>query len=272
MNHHATDSREFLIASDFDQTLSFNDSGHVLAEMLGVATFADKVKGLSATTLVNQGAELAYLLRHDPEFRGTRQSHLMAAGKQVRLKHNVARFAALLREELGGARFHFYVISAGPRELVQSALDGIVPPEHVFGTEFDHDAVTGEIAAIRRVPAGYGKVAILQEVQARLQIPADRTIYVGDGSSDLQVMHDLNSRDGHTIAVSETKSIARVASRTVLSDDAMSVFIPILEDILEWNPRRIREFFAQHGFALREWDKAQTDWISFQPMPERLAS
>ena len=47
---------DYLVASDFDQTLSFNDSGAVLAEMLGVANFEDKVAGLARTNLVKQGA------------------------------------------------------------------------------------------------------------------------------------------------------------------------------------------------------------------------
>ena len=29
--------RRYILASDFDQTLSFNDSGYVLAELLGIA-------------------------------------------------------------------------------------------------------------------------------------------------------------------------------------------------------------------------------------------
>lgn len=259
--------QEFLIASDFDQTLSFNDSGHVLAELVGIEGFADKVAGLSRSTLVNQGAELAYLLRHDPAFRGVRREHLIAAGKRVRLKHHVDRFAALLAGQLGENRFHFYVISAAPQEVVQSALEGIVPADHVFGTQFDYEPGTGEIASIRRVPAGYGKVAVLQTLGAELGIPPDRTVYIGDGSSDLQVMHDVNSRDGFTVAVSETKSIGRIAARTVLSDDALSVLVPILEDILHWDTRQIRELFQSHGFALKEWDKIQTDWISFHENP-----
>jgi hypothetical protein len=59
----------YLIASDFDQTLSFNDSGLVLSELIGVPNFREKVAGLSDIHLVQQGAELTYLLRHDPEFR-----------------------------------------------------------------------------------------------------------------------------------------------------------------------------------------------------------
>ena len=52
--------KHYLVVSDFDQTLSFNDSGHVLAELLGVHDFERKVAGLSRSNLVQQGGELAY--------------------------------------------------------------------------------------------------------------------------------------------------------------------------------------------------------------------
>ena len=45
-----TRSKEYLLISDFDQTLSFNDSGIVLSELLGVAGFADRIQGLSRST------------------------------------------------------------------------------------------------------------------------------------------------------------------------------------------------------------------------------
>jgi HAD superfamily phosphoserine phosphatase-like hydrolase len=260
---HPDQITEYLVASDFDQTLSFNDSGYVLSEMLGIANFKEKVDGLSRSNLVQQGAELAYLLRHDPQFRSVRREHLVAAGKRVRLKHNVAMLAQLLSEELAGCRFRFFVISASPREVVQSALAGIVPPENIFGTEFGYDAATGEISSIVRVPAGYGKVAVLQELEMQQQISPDRTIYIGDGRSDLYVMHHVNSCDGQTIAVSETKSIGRIGRRTVLSDDALSVLVPIMEDVLKWNAQQIRELFNSFGFALHDWDKIRTDWITF---------
>ena len=60
--------RTFLVASDFDQTLSFNDSGAVLSELIGFHRFHDKVKGLADINLVQQGAELSYLILHDPDF------------------------------------------------------------------------------------------------------------------------------------------------------------------------------------------------------------
>ena len=254
---------DYLVASDFDQTLSFNDSGYALAELLGISDFEEKVTGLSRSNLVQPGAELTYLLRHDPAFRGVRREHLIEAGKRVRLKDNVKLFAEILSEGLSENRFQFYVISAGPREVVCSALEGIVPPENVFGTELEFDPETGEICSVLRVPAGYGKVVVLQELELKLQISPDRVIYVGDGSSDLYVMHDVNSRDGHTIAVSETKSIGRIANRTVLSDSAVGVLVPILEDVLKWDSHQIRELFALHGLALQDWDKVHTDWITF---------
>lgn len=254
---------EYLVASDFDQTLSFNDSGKVLAEMLGVQDFEEKVAGLARSSLVKQGAELAYLLRHDPAFRGVRMTHLVEAGKRVRLKDNVKLFAEMLSAGIDGARFEFYVISAGPALVVRSALAGILPPENIFGSELEFDANTGEICNIVHVPAGSGKVVVLQALEQKLQVSSDRVIYVGDGSSDLYVMHDVNSRDGHTIAVSETKSIGRIANRTVLSDSAVSVLVPILEDVLKWNSAQIRDLFNAHGLALQDWDKIHTDWISF---------
>lgn len=262
----------YLVASDFDKTLSFNDSGLVLSELMGVANFEEKVAGLAQTNLVQQGAELAYLLRHDPEFRSVRREHLVKAGKGVSLKHNVALLAAVLREGFPGLTLPFFVISAGPAEVVRSALDGIVPADHIFGTEFEFDAASGEICAVKRVPAGYGKVAVLQELETRLHISPDHTIYMGDGSSDLYVMQHVNSRDGHTIAVSDSKSIGRIAKRSVLSDNAMSVLVPVLEDVLRWDSHRVREFFASHRLPLQEWDKIRTDWLTFHevmPVDER---
>jgi HAD superfamily phosphoserine phosphatase-like hydrolase len=262
----------YLVASDFDQTLSFNDSGYVLSEMLGIPGFQEKVAGLSRSNLVHQGAELAYLLRHDPQFRSVRREHLVEAGKRVRLKDDVKIFAEVLRGNLEGNRFRFFVISASPREVVQSALEGIVPAENVFGTEFGYDPSTGEISSILRVPAGYGKIAVLQDLELKLQSSPDRTIYVGDGSSDLYVMHHVNSHDGHTIAVSETKSIGRVAQRTVLSENALSVLVPILEDILRWDAHQIRELFTSYGLALHDWDKIRTDWLTFHKAPTPFAA
>jgi hypothetical protein len=85
---------------------------------------------------------------------------------------------------------------------------------------------------------------------------------MGDGSSDLPVMMHVNQYDGLTIAVSETKLISRVARRTVLSENAMSFLVPVLEEVLRWDSLKIRRFFAQRGLTLREWDKMRTDMLT----------
>lgn len=256
-------AKDYVLISDFDQTLSFNDSGLVLSELIGVPGFDERIRGLSKIHLVQQGGELAYLLLHDPQYRCVRKEHMVEVGKCIRLKQNIRLLSHLL-EDLDGHRFSFYVVSAAPQEVIQSALEGIVPPDHIFGTKFRYDSASGEIQSIVRVPAGYGKVAVLDELTATLPLGYDRIVYVGDGSSDVHVMMHVNRLDGLTIAVSENKYINQIAQRTVLSDDALSVLVPVLENIIGWNSIRIREFFEGHGFVLREWDKVQTDSLTIR--------
>ena len=260
-------ARQYLLASDFDQTLSFNDSGFELSELIGASGFGDKVRGLSHINLVQQGAELSYLILHDPDFRRVRREHLTAAGKRVRLKHDVQLFARALDTLDEEYKFHFHVITAAPQEIAESALEGIVPPDHIHGTRFRYDGSTGEVESIIRASAGYGKVAVLEELREQLGITHDHVIYMGDGSSDLPVMLHVNHFDGLTIAVSEAPMIARVAKRTVLSDNAMSVLVPVLEDVLHWDSARIRRTFDAYGLTLREWDKMRKDMLTIEETP-----
>jgi hypothetical protein len=87
-------------------------------------------------------------------------------------------------------------------------------------------------------------------------------VYVGDGSSDVHVMLHVNRLDGLTIAVSENRYLTQIAKRTVLSEDALSILVPIMEDILGWDVFRIRDLFEKRGFILQEWEKVQTDTLS----------
>lgn len=252
----------YLLASDFDQTLSFNDSGLVLSELLGVQGFEAKVGGLARSNLVQQGGELAYLIRHDPEYRGVRREHLAEAGRRVRLKRDIPALVEFLERGLDNHRFSLRVISAAPRELAQSALAGIIRPEHVFGAEFDYDPVTGEVRSIVRVPAGYGKVAVIEELEAELGIPPDRTIYVGDGSSDVHVMLHVNNRDGFTIAVSENRHLSTIAKRIVLSDDAFSILVPVLDQVVGCTTREIRSLFESYRLTLQGWERERTERVT----------
>ncbi len=265
--------KRYLFASDFDQTLTFNDSGYVLSELAGIPTaeFERKAKGMAKLNLVQQGAELAYLLLHDPEFRArVRKEHLHEVGKRIRLKENIELLYRILENGIDGYQFDFYVLSAAPVEVIKSALEGIVPADHIFGTEFRYTS-TGEIDTIVRATAGYGKVAALDRLQAELQIGPDHIVYTGDGSSDVHVMLHVNVRDGFTIAVSEAKLVSQVAKRTVLSDNALSVLVPILEDIAGWERLRIRQLFESYGLLIQEWDRVRTDWITLRPAAEQRA-
>ena len=135
--------KHYLFASDFDQTLTFNDTGYVLSELLGISVeeFERKAKGMAKLNLVQQGAELSYLLLHDPEFRSrVRRDDLIKAGKRIRLKENIKQIYEILDRRIDGFHFDFYVISASPVEVIQSALEGIVPEDHIFGTEFKYKA------------------------------------------------------------------------------------------------------------------------------------
>src|ERR1700721_3476030 len=171
-------TKQFLLASDFDQTLSFNDSGVVLSELIGFHGFHDKVKGLAEMNLVQQGAELSYLILHDPDFRRLRKNHLIETGKRIRLKHNVALFAKALDNLAEGYKFHFNVISAAPQEIIQSALEGIVPPQNIFGTRFRYNESTGEVESIIRASAGWGKITVLEARRAELILSNAHTIYL----------------------------------------------------------------------------------------------
>ena len=257
-------SKQYLLVSDFDQTLSFHDSGQILSELLNVSDFGQRVAGLERIHLVQQGGELAYLLLHDPDFRRVRKEHLYEVGKRIRLKANIALLAEILNE-IDGHQFTFYVVSAAPEEVIQSALEGIIAPERIFGTRFHYRQDTGEIQSIVRLPAGYGKVAVVDQLCEEVPISHDRVVYVGDGSSDVHVMLHVNRLDGLTIAVSENRYITQIARRTVLSDNALTVAVPILEDVLGWDSARIRAFFGSQGFTLREWDKVRTDTITLCP-------
>src|SRR5205807_9949636 len=122
--------------------------------IVGIPGFREKVAGLSRTNLIQQGGELAYLLRHDPDYRAVRREHLIEAGKRIRLKQNIPLLVRLLQDGIEGYRFAFDVISADTEEVIQSALEGIVATDHIYGTRFDYDATSGESRSIVRLAAG----------------------------------------------------------------------------------------------------------------------
>ena len=142
----------------------------------------------------------------------------------------------------------------------------------IHGTEFDYEPDTGEVRAITRVPAGYGKVAVLDELAQKLGVVTDRIVYVGDGSSDVHVMLHVNNGDGFTIAVSENQQLARIAKATVLSDSAFSILVPVLNQVLSLRTPEIRALLESQGLMLHDWERAsRTDRVKIlelaSPMP-----
>jgi len=128
----------------------------------------------------------------------------------------------------------FFVISAAPREIVISALAGnntsrtyLRQPSWNL-TPFGGSSC--DQARARRLRQGCGN----RGARASIGRHADRVIYVGDGSSDVHVMLHVNNHDGFTIAVSENKQLARIARSTVLSENAFSIMVPILDQLLHW--------------------------------------
>lgn len=243
-----------------------NDSGYVLSEFIVIPTdeFKRKATGMPKLNLVQQGAELAYLLLHDPEFRTrVRREHLHEVGKRIRLKENIGLLYEILDHGIDGYHFDFAAVSAAPVEVLQSAREGTVPPEKIHGTEFRYNT-TGEIGTVLRATAGYGKAALLDELQASLQVGPDHIVYAGDGSSDIHVMLHINARDGFTISVSDTKQGANASRRTVLGSNAIVVLVPILETIAGWKRPQIREFLELFGFLIQEWDSVRTDWLTIR--------
>ena len=54
----------------------------------------------------------------------------------------------------------------------------------------------------------------------------------------------------------------------MLSDNAMSVLVPVLEEVLRWDSSQIRRYFATQGLMLREWGKMRTDHLTIEESPE----
>ncbi len=256
--------KKFLFLSDFDQTLSLDDSGLLISQMIGIKpeTFLAKVKALRRRNITQLGGELAYLFVSDPEYKSrVTKEILLKAGEVIRLKEDVKELFSVLERGIRDWEFVSYVISACPRILIERSLAGVLPKERIFGTEFIFNN-EGKIIDIERTAAGHGKVAIADDLVEKEHIPREKVIYVGDGSSDFHIMLHVNVYGGFTIAVSPSPYLGHISKRTVLSENALSVLAPILEDCLGYDEKAIKNFFAEIGHPIYEWNRAKTEWLT----------
>ena len=255
--------KRYLFISDFDKTLSVDDAGTILSAKLGISQkdFTARVEEIKKKNITQLGGELAYLIVSDPAYKGkVSRDILYQVGKETRLKKNVPDLVKILSEGFDERVFSFYVLSAGPQEIVESALSGILPADHIFGTKFIFDQ-NGTATEIERTGAGHAKVATLDMLKVKEKVPRHRIIYVGDGASDIHVMLHVLSYKGYTISVSLTAYMSHICRRTIVSENALSVLIPILEDILRYDEGQVRKFFEERQHTIQEWNKAKTEWV-----------
>ncbi len=253
----------YLFVSDFDKTLSLDDTGYLLAEKLGISPqeFDHKLGEVRRKNIVQLGGELAYLITRDEDFCGrVSKSLLREVGREAKLKNNVPKLISLLNKGIEDKSFFAYVTSAGPWDIIAQALDGIIPPENIYATTFEydkHDIVT----EVERTGAGDAKVATLDALKIHLKVPRSQIIYVGDGISDVHVMLHVKAYNGYPIAVSSSPYMGHIAKRTVISDNALAVLIPILEELNGYSERQIIDFFSKLKIPINEWNRASVEWV-----------
>ena len=89
--------------------------------------------------------------------------------------------------------------------------------------------------------------------------------------SPQEVYDDFHSAEGFLlarwIAVSQGRHIAPLAKRTVLSDVAASILVPILEEMAGWDVARIRTFFEEVDLLIQPWDGVRADWLTITSHP-----
>ncbi len=253
--------KKYLFVSDFDETISLDDSGVLISQMISIKpeTFFAKVKEIRKRNI-----ELAYLLITDPAYKNrVTKETLIKVGQVIRLRNNAKELFKILKGGIEDVKFMPYVISACPKPLIAKSLENILPENQIFGTDFKFDT-QGRIVDIERTAAGQAKVAIIDLLIDKNHIPREQVIYVGDGSSDLHVMLHVNVYGGFTIAVSPSPYLGHISKRTVLSDNALSVLAPILEFCLKYDQNQIKDFFTEIDHPIYKWNRAKTEWLTIE--------
>jgi hypothetical protein len=64
--------------------------------------------------------------------------------------------------------------------------------------------------------------------------------------------------------VSENPHVARIAQATVLSDNAFSILVPVLHQVIGMRTPEIRALVESHGMLLHDWERARTDGVQIR--------
>lgn len=254
--------KKIIFASDFDKTLSVGDCGYILSAKLGISAerFDKKIEEIKRRNIVQLGGELAHLIVRDPDYIGKVSKDLLyEVGKEVELKKGVPELMKILADGIDDYRFSTYILSAAPKECVEKAVERVLPVDNVYGTTFVYK--DGIVQDIERTNAGHAKVATLDMLKEKENVPRDAIIYVGDGSSDIHVMLHVMSYHGFPITVSPSPYMGHICRRSVISDNVLSLLVPILEDLLKYDQEKVRAYFEDRGHPILEWNRADTEWL-----------
>lgn len=254
--------KKILFVSDFDKTLSTGDVGYLLSAKVGVSPeeFDRKIEEIKRRNIVQLGGELAHLIIQDPDFVGKVTKDLLyEVGEEIVLKKGVNELMKIFAEGIDDFTFSTYIVSAAPKECVEKAVEGIFPLENIFGTSFIYK--DNVVQDVERTNAGHAKVSTIDMLKVKEKVTRNSIIYVGDGSSDVHVMLHLLSYNGFTITVSPAPYMGHICRRSVISDNVLSILVPILQDMLKYDQERVRAFFEDRGHAILEWNRADTEWL-----------
>ena len=254
--------KKLLFVSDFDKTLSTGDVGYLLSEKLGISAdqFDQKIEEIKRRNIVQLGGELAHLMIRDPDYIGKISKDLLyEVGKEIELKKGVPELMNILAEGIDDYRFSTYIVSAAPEECVERAVKDIFPIDNIYGTTFIYE--NDIVRDVERTNAGHAKVSTLDMLKQKENVTRDAIIYIGDGSSDVHVMLHVMSYNGYSITVSPAPYMGHICRRSVISDNVLSILVPILVDILKYDQEKVRAFFEDKGHAILEWNRADTEWL-----------
>ncbi len=254
--------KKILFVSDFDKTLSKGDVGYILSAKLGISAerFDRKIEEIQRRNIVQLGGELAHLISRDPDYAGKVSKDLLyEVGKEIELKKGVPELMKILAEGIDNCRFSTYIVSAAPKECVEKAVEHILPVENIYCTTFIYK--NGIVQDVERTNAGHAKVSTLDMLKQKENVTRYAIIYVGDGSSDVHVMLHVRSYNGYTITVSPAPYMGHICRRSVISDNALAILVPILVDLLKYDEGKVRKFFEDKGHTVLEWNRADTEWL-----------
>ncbi|MEW6170508.1 MAG: haloacid dehalogenase-like hydrolase, partial [Candidatus Omnitrophota bacterium] len=196
--------------------------------------FEKKIEEIQRRNIAQLSGELAHLIIRDSDYAGKVTKDLLCeVGKEVKLKKGVTELMKILAQGIDSYSFSTYIVSAAPRECVEKAMEHILPAENIYGTTFIYK--NGIIQDVERTNAGNAKVATLDMLKEKENVPRNDIIYVGDSSSDVHVMLHIMSYNGYAIIVSPSPYMGHICRRSVISDNVLSILVPILEDFLKYD-------------------------------------